>query len=90
MVGWFFSVHGTSFLGEEPPLESLAVIKCGFGRGLVSGIGAVGAERMCRSMECGGILITYLEGRHEESVACVATHMGWGWYLLLVGSTGIC
>ena len=33
--------------GVEPHLESLAVIECGFGRGLMSDIGAVGAGRVC-------------------------------------------
>ena len=34
-------------LGVEPRLESLAVIECDFGRGLVSNIGVMGAWRIC-------------------------------------------
>ena len=38
-----------SVSGVEPALESLAVIECGSGCGLMSGIGAVGAGRICGS-----------------------------------------
>ena len=44
---WSWRVHGVLFWDVELPLESLAVIKCGVGHGLVIGIDAVGAVRIC-------------------------------------------
>ena len=46
-MGWFDWVGGVSFLDVVISLVSQAVGGCGFCRGLVSDIGAVGAGRIC-------------------------------------------
>ena len=46
-VGWSYWVGGVSFLDVVISLMSQAVGGCGFCRGLVSDIGAVGAGRIC-------------------------------------------
>ena len=45
VVGWSWKGHVVFFWGVGVPLESQD--ECGFGRGLVSGICALGAERIC-------------------------------------------
>ena len=50
-MSWFWKMRGVSFLGVKLHLESLALIKCDSGRGLVSDIGAVGAGRVCESFK---------------------------------------
>ena len=50
-MDWYWKMGGVSFLGVVPRLKSFAVIKCGFGRGLVSRIDVVGAGRICGSLK---------------------------------------
>ena len=49
VVDWSWRVRGLLFGDVQPPLRSLAVIKCSFGHGLVIGMGAVQAVRICGS-----------------------------------------
>ena len=56
-MDWYMKMRGVSLLGVEPRSRSFAAIECGFGRGLVSRIGIMGAGRICGSLKGYGILI---------------------------------
>ena len=53
-------MHDAFFLGEDPHLESLAEIGCGFGRELAYKLGALGAAAVPRKVD--GILIGQARG----------------------------
>ena len=58
------------FTGVEPRLEALVVIECGFGRGLVRGIGAGGAGRICGSLRGRISQLDFRFDWHVESGGC--------------------